>query len=211
MTIDHSRTRQLLEMQGFFGLDDDRLEAADFASRIAPALCSTWTAVAAALASPAALAALIPFAALGAILRSHPFDLLYNHGLRHVLREPKLPHSGPPRRFASAVATVWLCLTAGAFALGWEASGTMLAMVFVLTSMVPTTTGFCVPSFVWGMTFARDQAVQTVSMFTSSWMGSSPGCCANPSSSRTRGESRSGLARALTTHPPTSGLSGATR
>jgi hypothetical protein len=34
---------------------------------------------------------LVPFAALGAILPGHPFDVFYNYGLRHLLGTPALP------------------------------------------------------------------------------------------------------------------------
>ena len=36
----------------------------------------------------------MPFAALGGILPGHPFDVLYNHGLRHLLGTPTLPRYG---------------------------------------------------------------------------------------------------------------------
>ena len=45
---------------------------------------------------------LMIFAALGAVLPFHPFDLIYNLGIRHITGTPELPRNGAPRRFACA-------------------------------------------------------------------------------------------------------------
>jgi hypothetical protein len=60
---------------------------------------------------------------LGALLPFHPFDLLYNYGVRYLTGTRPLPHQGPQRRFACAIATVWLVGTGWAFHLGAEMIG----------------------------------------------------------------------------------------
>src|SRR5207244_6362381 len=86
--------------------------------RLSPAICMIWAAVGTVLASPAILWSLMPFAALGAVFPWHPFDAIYNYGLRHWLGTPRLPRYRAPRRFACAVATIWLGAAGLAFYLG---------------------------------------------------------------------------------------------
>src|SRR5438046_6540271 len=117
-------TRRRLEAQGFVGLDDVTLAEAGPWLRLAPAICAAWAALGTALGSPALIWALMPFAALGAVLRGHPFEVIYNYGIRHLLGTRRLPRYNAPRRFACAVATVWLgatglALYAGATLLGY--------------------------------------------------------------------------------------------
>ena len=123
--------------------------------RLAPGLCAAWAAVGTALASPLVLWALVPFAALGAFLPNHPFDVVYNHGLRHLLGTRPLPRSRAPRRFACAVATVWLTPTGLAFFAGATTVGYVLGAAFVLAALVPTLTDFCIPSFFYGLLFGK--------------------------------------------------------
>src|SRR5512135_3209663 len=104
-----------IQAQGFCGLDEVTCARIDYPLRLSPAICMAWAAVGTALASPGVLWALAPFAALGAILPGHPFDVLYNHGLRHLFGMPRLPRYGARRRFACALATAMLVAAAWAF------------------------------------------------------------------------------------------------
>ena len=148
-------TRGRLEAQGFTGLDDGTLAELGPWLRLASGLCAAWAAVGTALGSPLVLWALVPFAALGALRQGHPFDALYNHGLRHLLGTRRLPPYGAPRRFACAVATVWLGLTGSAFFAGASVVGYTLGVAFVLAALVPTLTDFCIPSFIYGLLVRR--------------------------------------------------------
>jgi hypothetical protein len=147
--------RARIEALGFVGYDDATLAEVGPWLRLAPGLCAAWAAVGTALASPLVLWALVPFAALGALLPNHPFDVLYNHGLRHLLRTRPLPRYRAPRRFACAVATVWLALTGLAIFAGATTVGYVLGAAFVLAALVPTLTDFCIPSFFYGLLFGR--------------------------------------------------------
>ena len=147
--------RRRVEAQGFVGLDDPTLADVGPWLRLAPAICMTWAAVATITASAAAFWALVPFAALGAILTGHPFDAIYNHGIRHILRKPHLPPYNAPRRFACGVATVWLASAALAFQSGATLLGTILGGSLVLAAAVPTFTDFCIPSFIYGLVFGK--------------------------------------------------------
>jgi hypothetical protein len=118
-------------------------------------MCAAWTAVGTARRSSAVIWALMPFAALGAARRGHPFDAIYNHGIRHLLGTRRLPPHHAPRRFACGVATVWLAATGWAFHAGATRVGYGLGAVLVAVALVPATTDFCIPSFFYGLVFGR--------------------------------------------------------
>jgi hypothetical protein len=148
MAMASARARERIEAQGFCNLDERTYAQINYPLRLSPAICMAWTAVGTALASPAILWALVPFAALGALLRGHPFDVLYNHGIRHVFGMPTLPPYGPRRRFACALATVMLGIAAWGFQAGVPAVGHVAGWSLVAAAFVNVSTGFCVPSFV---------------------------------------------------------------
>ncbi len=146
------QVRQRLEIQGFLGLDDRSLAAAEPWLRIAPAACATIGAVGTALASPQILWALAATAILGAALPFHPFDLVYNLGLRHLAGLSRLPANGAPRRFACAVGGVWLLATGAMFGTGSALAAYALGGAFVATATLVATTHICIPSLVYRAT-----------------------------------------------------------
>jgi hypothetical protein len=75
--------RRRIEAQGVRGLDDAALAEIGPWLEWSPALCATFIAIGTILASPAALWTLAAIAP-GAALPFHPFDLLYNHVVRHL-------------------------------------------------------------------------------------------------------------------------------
>jgi hypothetical protein len=99
--------------------------------------------------SPAALWALAATALLGALLPFHPFDLLYNHGARFLTGTRALPHQGPQRRFACAIATAWLLATGWAFHRGADTLGYVLGVPLVLVAALVSITHLCVPSMMY--------------------------------------------------------------
>jgi hypothetical protein len=147
--------RENIQAQGFCGLDDKTCVEINYPLRMSPAICMVWAAVGTALASPAVLWALVPFAALGAILPGHPFDVLYNYGLRHLLGTPALPRYGVRRRFACALATSMIIVAAWAFQGGMPTLGYIVGWSLVAAAFVNVSTGFCIPSFIVGFFFGQ--------------------------------------------------------
>jgi hypothetical protein len=147
--------RARIEAQGFVGLDAHTLAQINYWLRLAPAICMVWTAIGTARESAALLWALAPFAALGALPPGHPFDVIYNHGFRHLTRGPRLPRYGMPRRFACMVATVILVGAATSFQLGHRAAGHGFGWFLVAAAFINVSTGFCVPSFIYRLIFGR--------------------------------------------------------
>ena len=155
------KTRANLEMQGYVGLDDESIAEFDLWLRLAPALCMTWTAIATATASWVWIALLVPVAVIGAFRDGHPFEIVYNHGIRHLKGTRHLPPAGEPRRFACGVASGHLAVTALAFYTGATGLGYLLGGMMVMGAAIPTFTGFCIPSWMYGKLFgASDEDVR---------------------------------------------------
>jgi hypothetical protein len=146
-------TRQRLEIQGFVGLDDQTLAKAGPWLRLAFALCTVLAASGTLLASPAFLWALIPIAVLAALFPVHPFDHLYNYGLRHLTGTGPLPKRGAPSRFACGLGAIWLLATGWAFKSGYDVSGYLLRGALILVGLLVSTTDICIPSLIYRRIF----------------------------------------------------------
>jgi len=151
-------TRQRIEAQGFLGLSDAALVEIGPWLRLSPAICMVWIAIATFYESVTALLVLIPFSVLGAILPWHPFDAIYNHGIRHLLGTQPLPRYNAPRKFACKVAVVWLSATSWAFYSGATVLGYVIGGSLAVAAAVPTFTDFCIPSFFYGLMFGNPKA-----------------------------------------------------
>lgn len=148
-------TRRRLEVQGFVGLDEDALGEVAPWLRFTPALCTAFMGLGTVLASQVVLWALAPLAALGAIFPMHPFDLLYNYGVRHLTGTRRLPPNGAPRRFACAIAVLWLVATGWAFYAGAALVGYILGASLTATALLVSTTDICIPSIIYRALFGR--------------------------------------------------------
>ncbi len=148
MTVS-ARSRSWLQMQGNEGLRDEDLNQIALWTRFSPALCMITAVIGTALASVWVLGALAVTAALGALLPAHPFDAIYNYGIRRVTGTRALPPNGVPRRFACAVGAVWLAAAVTAFVSGAVLAGYVLGGLFVCVAGVLAATGFCIPSFIF--------------------------------------------------------------
>jgi hypothetical protein len=116
-------------------------------------LCGSLVAIGTVLAFTPLLWAMVPIAALGGLLRVHPFDHIYNYGLRHLTRTRPLPLNGPPTRFACALATVWLVATGVAFEAGMLWLGYLLGGLLASVAGIVGVTHFCIPSLIYQFLF----------------------------------------------------------
>ena len=147
--------RERIQAQGFCGLDDATYTRINYPLRLSPAICMIWAAAGTALASPTMLWALAPFALLGAILPGHPFDVLYNYGLRHLSGAPTLPRYGTRRRFGCTSATTMLIAAGWSFHTAHLVAGYIIGGALVTAAFVNVTTGFCIPSFIARIFFGK--------------------------------------------------------
>jgi len=150
-----STLRAKIEAQGFCGLDDDSLLQINYPLRLAPAICLAWTLTGTALASPAILLALVPLAFLGAVLPGHPFDIIYNFGLRHLFGTRALPPYGFRRRLGCVAASIFLTASALSFQFGIPAIGYVLGSMVAMGTLLNVATGLCPPAVVMGLLFGK--------------------------------------------------------
>lgn len=156
-----SWTEANLAVQGYC-LTPEQSRALRFGVRFPTALCLAIVIVGLALQSAVLILALVPIGAVAGWTSRHPFDLLWNHGLRHIGDAPPLPPNPTPRRHAFKLATVWLLAVGLLFAFGLQTAGLVLGGVLVAVCGLVTTTNFCVPSTLLGIWWRwRGQAVTT--------------------------------------------------
>lgn len=155
MAIPLETMRERIQAQGFCGLDDATYRQINYPLRLSPAICMVWAAVGTALGSAYVLWALLPFAALGFMLPMHPFDVIYNHGLRYLMGAPALPRYPVRRRFACFVASIMIVAAAWGFQTGMPMLGLIVGWSLVAAAFVNVSTGFCVPSFVYRLMFGK--------------------------------------------------------
>lgn len=142
--------RENLTTQGYCLSDAERRELA-VGLRFSTGLCLTLVVTALALASPAMVFALSAIGAIAGLTARHPFDHLWNHGVRHVLGGPPLPPNPPRRRDAFKVGTAWLLVVGALLAAGATTVALVLGGLLLAACATVTATNLCLPSetFAW--------------------------------------------------------------
>ena len=148
-------------MQGFTSVSDARLMTIRPWLRVAPGVTASWMLLGTLTQSPFVLGLLVPFALLGAVLPTHPFDVFYNHCARFVLGQPVLPENPVQRRVCCALASGWAIGTALLFHYGLDGAGTVTGLLATTGCALPALTDLCVPSFVMAL-FGKGAAQCTV-------------------------------------------------
>jgi hypothetical protein len=134
-----------LSTQGY-RLSDAERRRLWFGLRFPTGLCLALVITALALESAPMLVLLSGIGLIAGFTPRHPFDLLWNHGLRHVAAAPELPPNPPRRRHAFKLATVWLLGVAALFGAGYDVAALALGLVLVGVCGLVTATNFCIPS-----------------------------------------------------------------
>lgn len=139
-----------LTTQGYCLSDAERRELA-FGLRFSTGACLTLVVAALVLASPVMLFALSGIGLVAGFGARHPFDHVWNHGVRHLLGRPALPPTPPRRRDAFKVGTAWLVIVAVLLATGATTVALMLGGTLVAACATVTATNLCLPSetFAW--------------------------------------------------------------
>ena len=138
-----------LDVQGFDTVDEDLLAQVAPWLRLAFGLCGTLAIAGTALASTPLLLTLAGIAFLAALFQVHPFDLIYNHGIRHATGTPPLPKRGPPSRFACGIGALWLIVTVGAFESSLTTVGYVLGFTLAGVAILVSTMDICIPSMIF--------------------------------------------------------------
>lgn len=146
-------SRRRLDIQGFDSVDDQVLAGVAPWLRLAFGLCALIAGIGTVLASPTILMLMVPVAGSAALFPVHPFDLIYNHGIRRFTGTGPLPRRGAPSRFACGLGAVWLLPTAWAFQTRRLATGYVLGGAVTLIAVLVSTTDICIPSLVFRLAF----------------------------------------------------------
>jgi hypothetical protein len=154
------RRSRVLDIQGFDTVDVQELARVAPWLRLAFGLCTLLGGLGTVFASPAILLALTSIAALAAASPVHPFDLIYNYGIRHLTGTGPLPRRGAPSRFGCGMGAVFLLVTAWAFSAGHVVAGYALGGMLTSVVLLVSTTDICIPSMIYRSIFgwppARD-------------------------------------------------------
>ncbi len=116
-------TCRRLDIQGFERTDASALAEVARWLRLAFGLCAAMAGVGTAMASSDDSLAVGAGRVSGGSLPVHPFDLIYNYGIRFVTGTSPLPWRGAPSRFACGLGAVWLVVTAWVFHTGHAVAG----------------------------------------------------------------------------------------
>ena len=155
MTLIPGTIAERIQAQGFCGFEEKLYAEINYPLRLSPAICMTWVAVGIATQSANILWALVPFALLGAILPGHPFDVIYNYGLRFLFDKPALPPYGVRRRLACLMASIMISAAALEFQFGNPIAASIIGWTLAGMAFVNVVSGFCVPSFVFRILFGK--------------------------------------------------------
>lgn len=103
------------------------------------------------LESPAMVFALSGIGVIAGFTARHPFDHLWNHGVRRMVGGPRLPPNPARRRDAFKVATASLLVVATLLAAGATTAGLILGGMLVAACATVTAANLCLPSeaFAW--------------------------------------------------------------
>jgi hypothetical protein len=152
-TIDASLgawTRGNLTTQGYCLSDAERRELW-LGLRFSTGLCLSLVLTALVLESGPLLFVLSGIGAIAGFTARHPFDHLWNHGVRHVFAAPPLPPNPTRRRDAFKVGTAWLILVGALISVGAITAGLALGGLLLAACATVTVTNLCLPSetFAW--------------------------------------------------------------
>jgi hypothetical protein len=145
-----SWTDRNLVVQGYW-LSAEEIRALRLRLRYPTALCLAAVVTGLALQSALMLLALVPIGVVAGWTPRHPFDLIWNHGLRHLSGAPELPPNPTPRRHAFKLASAWLLAVGLLFAVGQPTAALILGGVLVSVCALVTVTNFCIPSTLLGI------------------------------------------------------------
>jgi hypothetical protein len=147
-----------MDIQGFDTVDAQELAPVVPWLRLTFGLCGVLGGIGTLMASPTILLALALIAAIAAASPVHPFDLVYNYGIRHLTGTGPLPRRGLPTRFGCGMGAVLVLVTAWAFSAGHQAAGYALGGGLTFVVLLVSTTDICIPSLIYRLIFGWPRA-----------------------------------------------------
>ena len=115
--------------------------------RFSTALCLPVVVTALAVESPPLLLGLASVGVVAGFTPRHPFDLVWNHGVRHLFGAPVLPPNPARRRHAFKIGSAWLVTVAALFGAGLSTAALALGGMLVAACVLVSAVNFCMPSY----------------------------------------------------------------
>jgi hypothetical protein len=134
-----------LETQGY-RLSDPEHRALRIGLRFSTALCFAIVATALALRSVPLLLVTVAIAAVAGFTSRHPFDYLWNHGVRHAFSAAPLPPNPRRRRDAFKVGTGMPAVVVALFAAGFDTAALIIGGFLLAACASVSVLNLCLPS-----------------------------------------------------------------
>ena len=150
-------TKRRLIVQGYNCYSDKELNDYKYGIRFAYYLCDSLMILGLLLTNLWILATIMTIAFFGALLPHHPFDYLYNYGIRHMINKPPIPPRTNQVKFACGIATVWLFGIILLFHFGLNIWGYIAGAIIASVATLVATTDICIPSMIYNALFNRGQ------------------------------------------------------
>jgi hypothetical protein len=147
--------KKRLETQGYTGFTDAELNDFKFGIRFAYYLCGSLVVLGLVLTNLKILAVAMAVAFVGAFPPYHPFDYLYNFGIRHLVSKPRIPPRSNQGRFACGIATLWLGGIIYLFYAGLDFWAYLAGGILVSVAALVSTMDICIPSIVYNFLFKK--------------------------------------------------------
>lgn len=149
-----------LELRGMkVSTDPEFLKMAPWV-RVTCAFCVTFVAIGTIFAFTPLLWTMVVVAGIGAITPRHPFDAVYNYGIRRWTGTRPLPKNSAPARFASGFGATWIAAVAVAFDTGNTTLATILGFAFVAAASHVVVTQLCPPSMLYQFLFGDRRLIK---------------------------------------------------
>jgi hypothetical protein len=149
-----SRTcKRRLQVQGYQNYSDKELNDYKYGIRFAYYLCGSLVIIGLSLTSIKILTVMMTIAFFGSLPPYHPFDYIYNYGVRHLIGKPKIPPRTNQGRFACGLATVWLGAIIYLFYHGFYLWGYIAGGILISIATLVSTIDLCIPSMIYNFLF----------------------------------------------------------
>ena len=138
-----------IKSQGYSDLNSYEISCIAFGNRFAYILCTIILTYGIVTMNLPVLIGMLIVAVSSILLPYHPFDYIYNYGLRIILNKPKLPKRSIQLKFACTVATVFITGIIFLFYTGSIVSGYVVGALLLTSAFLVSILDICLPSIIF--------------------------------------------------------------
>lgn len=153
----HEFSRKHLSMQGYTGYSDEELTELKPGIRFAYIGCAKLVSSALFLQQPVFFLLAAAAGGLTLFLPYHPFDYIYNYGVRFFLRKPAVPPRPLASKLACFLVFVWLMGVYYLYTHGDQLLANLLATVLLVQAIIVGMMDVCMPSVLLHRLFKKNK------------------------------------------------------